>query len=223
MTPAVEPPLRLRGNPYAHPGYFRSDVAKGVTRTPAGQRICTLPSEFLLGFRDALVYECGKAYRKVMKAAGTKWGARFAVRFDKEVSASYQSKLADLPAGLVHTCLGDAFAANGYGRLEIDLSLCDSGIVAVDLHDSVMPSLVREADRPVDLLMAGMLGSVFSHLTGERVDALQTECPSLGSDRSRFLIARTEAIAEAEEYVDATETMPSHDEILDRVRRALSA
>lgn len=221
--PTIEPPLRLKGNLYGQPGYFKTDVAKGVTRTPTGQRICTLPSEFLLGFRDALIYECGKAYRKVMKAAGKKWGVRFAARFEKDVSAAYQAKLRDLPAGLVHTCLADAFAANGLGRLEIDLSLCDSGIVIADVRDPMMPSLVREADRPVDLLTAGMLGSVFAHLIGESVDAIQTECPSLGADRSRFVIARADAILTAEEFVDSAEQMPTHEAILDRVRRTLAS
>lgn len=220
--PVIDPPLRLKGNLYGRPGYFQTDVAKGVTRTPTGQRVCTLPSEFLLGFRDALIYECGKAYRKVMKAAGTKWGVRFAARFDKDVSAAYQAKLRDLPAGLVHTCLADAFAANGYGRLDIDLSLCDDGIVVADVRDPVMPTLVREADRPVDLLTAGMLGAVFAHLTGERVDAIQTECPSLGADRSRFVIARADAVAAAEEFVDAAAQMPTHEAVVDRVRRALA-
>ncbi len=222
MTPAIDPPVRLKGNLYAQPGYFRTDVAKGVTRTPSGQRICTLPSEFLLGFRDALIYECGKAYRKVMKAAGKKWGVQYAARFDKELNAAYQTRLRELPAGLVHTCLADSFTANGYGRLEIDMALCDFGVLVVDLHDSVMPSLVREADRPVDLLTAGMLGSVFSHLSGESLDAVQTECPSLGADRARFIIARTEAIAAAEEFIDAMEAMPTHDAILDRVRQAVA-
>jgi predicted hydrocarbon binding protein len=221
--PVIEPPLRLKGNLYGQPGYFKTDVAKGVTRTPTGQRICTLPSEFMLGFRDALIYECGKAYRKVMKAAGKKWGVRFAARFDKDLSAAYQAKLRDLPAGLVHTCLADAFAANGYGRLEIDLTQCDSGIIIADVRDPVMPSLVREADRPVDLLTAGMLGSVFTHLIGESVDAIQTECPSLGADRSRFVLARTDAIVAAEEFVEASEQMPTHEAILDRVRRTLAA
>ncbi len=222
MTPSVEPPLRLKGNAYARPGYFQTDVAKGVTRTPSGQRVCTLPSEFLLGFRDALIYECGKAYRKVMKAAGKKWGTQFAARFDKELNALYQTRVRELPAALVHTCLADSFSANGYGRLEIDLALCNFGVLVVDLHDSMMPSLVREADRPVDLLAAGLLGAVFSHLSGETLDAVQTECPALGADRSRFIIARSDAITSAEEFIDATEAMPSHDAILDRVRQAVA-
>ncbi len=222
-TPSLDPPLRLKGNPFARQDYFRTDVAKGVTRTPSGQRVCTLPSEFLLGFRDALIYECGKAYRKVLKAAGRRWGGQYATRFDRDLVDRYSTRLKDLPAGLVHTCLAESFAAHGYGRLEIDLSQVGSGVVLVDLADAVMPALVRESDRPVDGLMAGMLGAVFAHLAGEPLDAVQTECPSLGADRSRFLVTRADVASSLEDWIDAAETMPTHDAILQRALQAAAA
>ncbi|WP_439621906.1 hypothetical protein [Gemmata sp.] len=221
MTMALDPPVRLKGNPAARPDYFRTDVATGVTRNPAGVRICALPTEFLLGFRDALVYECGKAYRRVMKGAGKKWGARLAARFDKEVTALYGTRLRDLPAGLVHTCLAESFAAHGYGVLRLDLSLCGDGILLADLADSVMPSLIRESDRPVDMLLAGALGVVFGHLSGESLDAVQTECPSMGAERSRFVIARADAVAAAEDWIETVEAMPAHAAVLQRIKDAL--
>jgi predicted hydrocarbon binding protein len=212
----------LKGNPAARPDYFRTDVAKGVTRTAAGVRICTLPTEFLLGFRDALVYECGKAYRRVMKTAGKKWGAKLATRFEKEVASLYQTKLRDLPAGLVHVCLTESFAAHGYGNLSVDLSACADGLILVDLTNSMMPSLIRESARPVDLLMAGLLGAVFSHLSGEPLDAVQTDCPSMGAERSRFVIARADAISSVEDWLDTVENHPPHDAIVQRVREHLN-
>ena len=222
MPPAVERPLRLKGNPYARPDYFRTDVAAGVTRTPAGLRVCTLPSEFLLGFRDALVYECGGAYRRVLKGAGKKWGTQFATRFAKDLFALYQTRVGELPAGLVDTCLADCFAANGYGALVIDRSPRTAGVVVVDLKDSVMPALVQEADRPVDAMMAGMLGAVFAHLAGQSLDAIQTECPTLGADQSRFLVAPATAVAAVEEWIDAAPTMPTHEAVLVRIFGAVA-
>lgn len=62
--------IRIKGNYFAEPNYFRTDVKTGLCRTPSGQRICTLPPDFLLGLRDALIYECGKSYRQVLKSAG---------------------------------------------------------------------------------------------------------------------------------------------------------
>ena len=221
--PTDAPALRLKGNYFARPDFFLTDVGKGVTRTPAGQRVCALPGDFLLGFRDAALYECGKAYRPVLKSAGRRWGATFAKRFDKELAAFYAAPLGSLAAPVVHTCLADAFAYYGYGRLVVDLSARDAGLTLVELFDPVMPALVREADRPVDLIMAGMLGAVFAHLTGQPLDAVQTDCPTLGADRSRFVVGPADRVAEAEAWMDAADRLPGHEAVVRRLQRATPA
>jgi predicted hydrocarbon binding protein len=213
----AEPSLRLKGNYFGDPEFFRTDVTKGVTRTPAGTRICTLPSDFLLGLRDAIVYECGRSYRAVLKAAGRRWGTQFVKRLDRELTAYYQSPFKELPAGLVRVCLAEAFNAHGYGRLTTEPLDGASEFTVADLTDSVMPAIIREADRPVDLLMAGLLAAVFSHLSGKTLDCVQTECPTLGAERCRFLIGPATRLSEVEEWIDAAPAMPSHDDIVRRV------
>lgn len=220
MASQSEVQLRLKGNFFADPEFFRTDVTRGVTRTPTGTRICTLPSDFLLGFRDALVYECGAGYRPVMKAAGKRWGTQFIKRLDRELTAYYQAPFKDLPTGVIRTTLAEAFNYHGYGCLALETLEEDPEFIVAELLNPLVPSLVRESDRPVDLLMAGMLGSVLSHITGRSLDCVQTECPSLGADRSRFLIGPVARIAEVEQRVDASETMPTHEEILGWVKSA---
>lgn len=220
MMKTAEASFRLKGNYFGEPDFFRTDVTKGVTRTPAGVRVCALPSDFLLGLRDAVIYECGRSYRPVLKAAGRRWGGQFIKRLDRELTAFYQTPFKDLPAGLIGVCLADAFAAHGYGRLTVaPLEDAPELRVAV-LTDSVMPALVRESDRPVDLLMTGLLAASFSHLTGRTLDAVQTECTTMGAEQCRFLIGPTAAIAEVESWLDAAPSHPPHDEI---VRRAVAA
>jgi predicted hydrocarbon binding protein len=221
VSKTAQPQLRLKGNVYARPDYFTTDVSKGVTRTPSGTRMCTLTSDFLLGFRDALVYECGGAFRSVMKSCGKRWGKTFIARFEKEMSAMYQTPLKELPTGVVHTCLADAFAYHGWGKLSLDLGLADSGLAVVTLSDSVMPSLVRESDRPVDHLMTGLLAAVFSHFAGSVLDCVQTECPTRGAQASRFILALPEAIARIESWIEAapSETPLSHEAIVQKLTR----
>ena len=214
--PATDPPVRLKGNYYGRPDHFRTDVAKGVTRTPTGQRVCGLPGDFLLGFRDAVLYECGKAYRPVLKAAGRRWGQSFAKRLDKELTAFYGTAFKSLPPGLVHTCLADAFAAYGFGRLAV---LPGDEFTVVEVADPVMPSLVREAERPVDLVMAGLVGAVFSHLTGHELDAVQTDCPAVGADKSRFVVGPAARIVEVEAWATAADKWPTHDAVLRKLRK----
>jgi uncharacterized protein len=211
--------VRLTGNAYARPDYFLTDVAKGVTRTPAGQRIVSLPGDFLLGLRDAVLYECGKAYRPVLKAAGRRWGVQFAKKFDRELSAAYGAPSKDLPAGVVYTVLADAFAAHGYGRLTVRPASVSDDLTVVELADAVMPTLIPESDRPVDLLMAGMIGAVFAHLTGADRDAVQTDCPSLGSAVGRFVVGPPDRVADAEDFIQSADRMPAHDAVGRRMAR----
>ena len=219
MSNAAEPQVRLKGNTYARPDYFTTDVSKGSTRTPTGTRICTLTSDFLLGFRDALVYECGGAFRGVMKSCGKRWGQTFASRFEKELMGLYQTPVKELPAGVVHACLADAFAYHGWGKLNIDLSAADQGILTVEITDSVMPGLIRESDRPVDLLMAGLLATVFTHFASAPLDCVQTDCPTRGAAASRFVVAAPERVVQIEAWIEAApaDAPLSHDAIVRRL------
>lgn len=217
MPAGPDAQIRLKGNYYADPEFFRTNVLKGVTRTPGGTRICTLPSDFLLGFRDALIYECGRSYRSVMKATGKRWGIQFAKRLDRELTAFYQCSFKELPIGIVRTCLTDAFNYHGYGRLTFEPHAAACDVFVAEVHDPIVPSLVREADRPVDMLTAGMLGALFSHLSGRSLDAVQTDCPALGADRSRFVVGPAVRISGVEQWIDESEEMPSHDAILLRL------
>jgi predicted hydrocarbon binding protein len=210
------PQVRLKGNLFARPGYFTTDVAKGATRTPSGTRICTLTDDFLLGFRDALIYECGKSFRPVMRSCGKRWGSAFMDRFEKELAAAYQTSMKDLPAGIVHTCLIDAFNYHGWGRLSIDLSAADSGVIEILLSDSVMPTIVRESDLPVDHLICGLLAAVFSRFADTELGCVQTECPSRGAAASRFLILSLARSLEIEEWIaQVSDSVPlSHEAIV---------
>lgn len=221
MTKTTDPQVRLKGNRYARPDYFHTDVTTGATRTPSGLRVCTLTSDFLLGFRDALVYECGKSFRNVMKACGKRWGKTFIAGFEKELATEYQTPAKDLPAGVVHACLADAFNYHGWGQLTVDLSLAEHGIILAEVADSVLPAVIRQSERPVDHLLCGLLASVFGHFAGAELDAVQTDCPTLGAGASRFLIASPERIVEIVQWIDANsvERPVSHDDVLRQLIR----
>jgi predicted hydrocarbon binding protein len=221
MSHPPEPQVRLKGNLFARPDYFTTDVAKGATRTPNGTRICALTSDFLLGFRDAVVYECGKAFRPVMKSCGRRWGIQLMKRFDKEIMTAYQTPVKDLSAGVVHACLADLFNYHGWGRLVIDLSASERSLILLTLHDSVMPALVPESDRPVDLLMTGLFAAIFTHFAGRELDCVQTDCPSRGANASRFIVAAPSRIAEIEGWLESAPSNEpfNHEAVLRRLLR----
>lgn len=213
-----ESKLRLKGNYYARPDYFNTDVAKGVTRTPQGVRMCAVADDFLVGFRTAIIYECGPAYRLVLKTAGKRWGEKFIARMEQELTAYYGSPFRELPTGLIDQCLSEAFNYHGYGLLKIRRH---ERHLDVEIENSMLPSLVQMSERPVDDMMTGLLGAVFSHLLGRSYEAIQTECPSTAGERTRFLVATSDVIAPIEEWADQQQPQPSHDDFLHRLTTAL--
>jgi uncharacterized protein len=187
--------IRLLNGYFSRPDYFQADVEKGTIRTPTGTRMCALTDDFLLGFRSALVYECGKAGDKVFKRCGFRWGTTFIQRFDRELSEHYGVPARDMSTGLIERALDEAFRYHGWGKLEIDLSDYDHGFVQLKVTDSVMPAVIGPAERPSDALMAGFFAAVFTYYSDTELDCHQTDCPSRGAEASRFVVGLAGRIA----------------------------
>jgi len=212
-TPALG--LRIKGNYFGDPFYFRTDVTTGVCRTPAGVRICTLTADFLLGLLNAISFECGRGSSSVLKSVGKRWGEQFIKRLDRELSGFYQHPFTQLPLQLIHVCLDDAFAAHGYGRLRfLGPAAGAPSLYMAEISDSVLPTLISDRDRPSDHLMAGFLSAVMSHALNSSLECLQTECPSCGHERSRFLAGPIEDIAELEGWYESQKPLPTHDDVI---------
>ncbi len=200
-----------RANFYEEGGYCATDVPSGVTRNRAGTRMIALTADFLLGLRRAIVDECGPAAETVFKSCGRKWGVLFGKRFDKEMSEYYGQPLRDFQMSMFNACLVEAFSHNGFGKLTLDWSQQHQGLILIELREAIMASLVKQAERPADAMVAGILGGFFSHITGEDLDGVQTACPMRGGDTSRFIVGLKERLAPVEAWVENGKT---HEEIV---------
>ena len=180
--------VRLLAGYYSRPDYFTADVEKGTIRTPGGTRICALTDDFLLGFRAAVQFECGKATDRVFKKCGVRWGTSFIERFDREMTEYFGVPAREMSAGLIERSLDEAFRFHGYGKLAVDFTAYDSGFVVVTLTDPVIPAVAGPADKPVDALMAGFFAAVFSYYANTDLDCVQTECPARGSAAGKYLV-----------------------------------
>ncbi|HMO36027.1 MAG TPA: hypothetical protein PKA06_08290, partial [Gemmatales bacterium] len=151
MSAAPPPPktrYRLLKNYYSRADYFRHDINKGTIRTPTGERICALTSDFLLGFHKAVEFECGKATPLVFKTAGKRWGKQFTERFERDLSAHYRVPIKDLSTAVVYECLAEAFRHHGWGRLSISFQEAEFGFILVEIKNSVMPELLGKRKEP---------------------------------------------------------------------------
>jgi uncharacterized protein len=193
--------IRMLNGYYSRPDFFKADVEKGTIRTPTGTRMCALTDDFLLGFRSALIFECGKAGDRVFKRCGFRWGQTFIQRFDRELSEYYGVPARDMSTGLIERALDEAFRYHGWGKLEIDLSDYDFGFVQISVSDSVMPAVIGTSERPTDALMAGFFAAIFTYYSDTELDCIQTECPSRGALASRFVVGLADRIAPTTKFV----------------------
>jgi predicted hydrocarbon binding protein len=201
MTAVAASYVRLLNGYFSRGDYFQADVEKGTIRTPTGTRICALTDDFLLGFKSAVQFECGKATDRVFKSCGKRWGRTFVERFDRELTDHYGVPLPDVSTGLVERCLSEAFRHYGWGDVSLDLTEYDAGLVTVEMSDPVLPALAGPSPKPADPLFAGFFAAVFSYFAKIDLDCHQTDCPSCGADRSRFVVGLADRIKDVPRWV----------------------
>lgn len=180
--------------------YVKTDVRRGVARNRGGTRILSLTSDFLIGLRNALVFECGKAADVVMKSAGKRWGKSFATRLGKELGPYYGMALEDMPLAVFTGCLVESFNAHGLGKLTVDVSLYDKGVFVCTVENPMYAGLQDTGGQPADPLLAGILAGVFSQLAGRELDCVQTQCQNCGAPDSRFVISLEDRLALVEKW-----------------------
>jgi len=201
----------MRGSFYADSTYCHTDVGQGVTRNRAGTRLIALSADFLLGFRRAIMDECGPAAGTVFKTCGHKWGVMLAHRFSKEMTDFYGKPVAEFKLALFQACVVEMFNHHGWGLLTLDLAHHDQGLLVIQLANPVMASLVEREEQPVETLMAGILAGFFGQLSGQDLDCVQTACQSHGAATSKFVVGLAARLAPVAAWV---ENGKSHDHVV---------
>jgi predicted hydrocarbon binding protein len=188
-----------RPNYFAEGDYLSTDVRTGVMRNRAGTRMLALTGDFLLGLKAALDEECGPTADLVLKTCGRTWGAAFAARIERELSAHLGGPLGDEPLARFEAALVAMFSHHGWGKVRLDVSRHAQGVLVVAVAEPVMAAVVGTADRPADPLLAGVLAGTLSHFAGETLDCAQTQCRACGAAESLFVIThpdRLKAVAD---------------------------
>lgn len=207
----AEAPTLFGGNFYAEGTYCHTDARRGVTRTRTGSRLCCLTTDFLLGFRRAVMDETGPAADTVFKSCGKKWGGFIAKRFDAEMTEFHGRPLRDLSLAKFQASLADLFSHHGWGVVTIDLTKHDQGLVLVTVHEPIFAAVSGKSDKPVDSLMAGILGGFFATVFEQDLDCVQTRCVAKGDKESVFVIGLTSRLAGIPAWQAAGKT---HDQIV---------
>jgi len=187
-------------------GRLNFDLEQGTVRSFTSERVLYLSSDVLRGVYDALRDEAGPAWAIILKNCGRIWGRRLMQSFDEELKASGLQAQGEATVGKFLHFTEAYFPLHGWGHLHLNLDhAASSGVVTAELRHSLFVSLIEEETQPVDSMIAGMLASFFSHVSGQELDCLELTCRGVGAEACRFAITAPERLEALEGRVEARE------------------
>ncbi|MGL6076461.1 MAG: V4R domain-containing protein [Fimbriiglobus sp.] len=207
------------GNYFAEGFYTQTDTRRGVITNRAGARLCCLTTDFLSGFRRAVLKSRGEQANQVFQSCGTKWGFFMAQRLNDEMIQYRGQPMSEFTLADFQATLADYFSHHGWGFVELDFTLHNHGIIVLKMDQPIFAALVPPDEfptTPVDSLMAGIFAGFFSTLFEQDLACLQTRCKALGSPESLFVLALSERLIDGPSWV--AEGKP-HEEILVELKR----
>lgn len=184
--------------------YFDLDVRAGVMRNRSGAKCIAFSGYVLRGLYVGLKNETGPAWRLVLRRCGELWGARFAKRFLDEVAGFYNQGLDDMTMARFNALLEEYFSVHGWGRVEFDYSHIARGVVVAQVRNPIMAGVLGETGERTEVLLEGVLKSLFSAATGQDLDCLETQSAGMGAGSSLLVIAPSERMAPIAELLEST-------------------
>ncbi|WOO41367.1 hypothetical protein [Rubellicoccus peritrichatus] len=194
---------------------FSIDLVAGTVANPAQNRVIYLSEDIMRGIYEALLDETGPAWKTILFNCGRIWGERLCGRIDREMNDLCQNKMETLPLTAFLRFIENYFAAHGWGKMEIDISLTeDYGIVRIVMRNSFFAQLLSDVDDYVDPIVAGTLASLFSYISGHELGCLEIASPNKGAENTEFVISSNSRLEAVEEDLEGG---ASADEIVEKL------
>ena len=194
------------------------DLEAGTAISNTDVRIIYLSSDIIHAIYDVLKYEAGDAWSLILKNCGSIWGKRVSASLEHELETTAAQKLGNLTVDSYIALLEAYFANHGWGKMRFNLDDAENhGIVRATLNNSLFPGTLKDVNAPVDYMIAGMLQSIFSAISGQDLRSTQVAYAYTGKNSSEFVISGAARIA-------GLEKLKLHDmganEALERLRTA---
>jgi len=210
-----EEPSPQAQNPFRAGEYFSLDVRKGVIVNPVGARMIAVPDQLIQGLEAGLIEEAGAATPVILFSVGKWWGARYAKRHGTETRQFFGRELHEVPLAVYVQSLSRSWALMGLGKLELSFQYAEAGFVVADVQDSPYSQAIGKSDRPTDHLIAGVLASLISEISGRELSCSEIACKSLGDRTCTFVVGTAERLSPVSSWVKQRRTVT---EILESLR-----
>jgi hypothetical protein len=176
------------------------DLNEGTALSSTNVRVIYLSSDIIHAIYDVLQYEAGEAWSLILKNCGNIWGKRVIASLENELQMTVSQKLGLLSVDSYITLLEGYFANHGWGRMRFYLDdASNNGIIRASLSNSLFASTLKHLNTPVDYMIAGMLQSIFSDISGHNLNCIQVSHSYSGGNTSEFVISGAARIARLEQ------------------------
>lgn len=202
----------------ARPSFVAATTSDGILRDLTGARVVALVDDFILGFRTALVEECGPAAAEVLQHCGKRFGQQTAEVTEQALEAHYGRSVREFTLAEFHALMVEMFAHQGWGIVRVDFSQADQGLLIARVDNPIQAGISNPGEEPVEDLLAGFLAGVYSHFSGEDLHAVQVACVAKGDPQAVFLIGLPERLTEVPGMLTAGATLDQLVERLAEVR-----
>jgi uncharacterized protein len=165
-----ESTISIPANCFTPKNYVKSDPASGLLSTRHGDRLIAVPELLLKIIPKTLREEAGEASYLALYTFGDSWGQTFCGRLVKDIAKYYRQPILEIFSADFLVYIQEAWAVHGLGKLSIDFSLSEQGLLVATVENSGMGVTETDtADYRSFSLEAGFLAGWFSTLTGQRL------------------------------------------------------
>jgi uncharacterized protein len=181
-------------NHYSFRDFFQFNTDQGTITDWNNSQNILATEDFIVGLLQGLQAEVGDASAAVMYAIGCEWGRKDAFCFEKSFEAEFDRSIRQTNLMFLLETWWWSFAAQGWGRWQVDLGNRKQGFIFIDIFDSAVARTLGDIGKPSCHLYAGLFAGFFTELVRKQLNCIEIQCYSMGEDYCKFLLADSDRI-----------------------------
>jgi predicted hydrocarbon binding protein len=206
----------FRHNYYDPEDFFETDRETGQIRRRDGQRVVAVSEDFVASLMAGTAKEVGEeASRAIMYQTGYQWAIYDMKNFQPHLEKEFGSTpLSEMHLNFVLETWWWPLTTEGWGGWKVNFEHRKSGLILVDLFDSVVAKSLERLGKPVCYWYAGLFGGLFTYLGKRQLNSIEIQCYANGHDVCRFMVGMENRVNSAAYWV---EEGASADEIMNQL------
>jgi uncharacterized protein len=181
-------------NHYSFHDFFQFDPDQGTLTDWNGAQNLLTTEDFIIGMVKGLEEEVGDSAAAIMYTIGCEWGQKDAFFFEKWFEKEFDRGMRKANLRFLLETWWWPFAAQGWGRWEVDMGDRRQGFMFINIFDSAVARTLGNVGKPVCYIYAGLFAGFFTELVRKPLSCIEIQCYSMGELYCKFLLGGQERI-----------------------------